>query len=203
MIVTEITNHVQQALARLLQQYQGQPRITALMTALVNQIQAIENAFYPLDAGRQLANAQGMQLDNLGTIVGIARNGLSDAEYLIFILGTIAENNSTGTDASITAIVKQLFAVSAGIILELFPAEVAIQIPNSTTLSATLYATVTNIIQNALGAGIGLGFISVYPASAFQVGTINNTNVGGGFGGVGQSGGGGFASNIYSTSTGA
>lgn len=114
MIVSIINNHVQQALARLLQQYQGQPRMASIITALVQQIQNLENAIYPLDVGRQIyqGSAYGAQLDALGTLIGLSRNGLTDSEYLIFLLGTIAEDNSDTTQRTILNIVQTLFTAT-------------------------------------------------------------------------------------------
>src|SRR5271166_5121103 len=109
MIVTEITNHVQQALNRLLEQYKGKPGIAALITALVTQIQDLENGFYPIDQLRQLAYAYGQQLDNLGTVIGFERNGLPDNEYFVLLLGTIAENNSDTTIPTMLHIVETVF----------------------------------------------------------------------------------------------
>lgn len=112
MIVTKITTHVQDALNRLLQQYQGRPNITALLTALVTQIQDLENAMYPIDQYRQLYSAYGQQLDNLGEVIGLERNGLTDNEYFVLFLGTIAENNSDTTAPTMLNIIKTIFQSS-------------------------------------------------------------------------------------------
>ena len=192
MIVSQITNHVQAALNRFMQQYQAIPSqytlnlpitdeefqvsaLFAIMATLVDQCQAIENAGFGVDSGRQLWNgtttpAQGEQIDNLGTLFDLSRNGLSDSQYLAFLFGTIAENNSDTTIPTMVNIAAVLFQVTSLVALEMYPAEFNFEIPNTSPLSATLYSTVANIIQASLGGGIGLGFISMYaPAAAFAL----------------------------------
>lgn len=220
MLVSLITDHVAQALGRLMQQYRDlatpypvpllatTPSATvassasvAPLIAITDQMQALENAIFGLSEGRFLFDgvsypAFGAQLDGIGTLVGIARNGLSDAEYLIFILGTIIANNSDATVAAVTTVLTLLFQVPTTIAYEFFPAEMAFQVPEG-PLQESLYATVANIVISALGAGIGLGFITVYPDPTFQFSAAGGAAVGGGFGSVTQSGGGGFGGNVY------
>lgn len=168
MLATEITNHVQQALARLMQQYKGLPNLTAFITALVDQVQDLEDALFSLNDGRQLynGNAQGAQLDGIGDIVGIKRNGLSDAEYLVFILGTIAENNSDTTLSIILSILTLLLDTQTVLLFELFPAGIAFQVQGA-TLDSALWPVVANIVQSSLGAAIELCFISQFDANSF------------------------------------
>lgn len=174
MNVTEISNHVQQALQRFLQQYQGQPRLTGLMTALVNQIQNLENALFVIDAQRQIYNGQaiGEQLDNLGTLIGLKRNGLSDSEYLILLLGTIAEDNSDTTQDTLLNIVQTVFNAqqvfcktpnSPGGPTSTGNAYIAFSVGGSTVDSA-LYTLIETIVLNSIGAGISLVYISRFGA---------------------------------------
>jgi hypothetical protein len=189
-IATQINNHVQQALNRLLQQYQGLPNITGLLTALVTQIQDIENGLYPVDQYRQLAYAFGIQLDNLGTIIGIPRNGLPDSEYFVLLLGEIAQNNSDTTAPTMLNIVQTLFQASNVFIKQpqssgshpldpVKPAWVAFGVGGATTPS-TLYGVVEQIIENSIGAAISLVYIATYDANY-------------GFAFAGDNGGGGFS----------
>lgn len=189
MLATEITNHTQQALNRLMEQYRDLPRMTGVITALVDQIQDLEDAVFSLDQGRQLMFAVGQQLDNIGIIIGLQRNGLSDMEYLIFLLGTIAENYSDTTIETILGIVQSLFGSSTVTLQELFPAAVGIGV-GSPTVDPSLYPVIFNIVQNSLGAGIALGFVDIYDAGdqfCFEGGTgkgfddFNTPGIGGKF----------------------
>lgn len=166
MLVTKITNHVQQGLQRLLTQYKGRPRIEGLLTSLILQVQSIEDAAFPVNDDRLLWNgttypAVGAQLDGIGQLINLPRNGLDDAEYLIFILGTIAENFSDTTLSTMTNIVQIFFQPLQLQVFEHFPAEVDFEIAGS-ALDPTLYQTVAKAIQASVGAGIKVGYIATF-----------------------------------------
>lgn len=200
MIVTQITDHVQAALDRFIQQYKGRPLLSGLMTAFVEQIQDLENAAYPLDQYRQLLSAYGQQLDNLGEIIGLKRNGLGDAEYLVLLLGTIAENNSDTTAPVLLYIVKTVFQAQNVFIKdpnsipdknESFPAQIAFGVGDPAT-GSDLYNVVEQIIQNSVAAGVAITYLSKFSATkAFAMagpqpwvagfGDLNDPTVGGGF----------------------
>lgn len=161
MLATKITTHVQDALKRLLQQYKGQPRITAILTSFVDQIQDLENAVYDLDAGRQIQNAIGAQLDGIGEIVGIERNGLDDQTYLVFIYGKIGENTSDTTKDKIIAITLLVFISNFVLMDEIPPAAIGLEV-GSPGLNPELFELATTLIAKSLGGGIGLGFLATY-----------------------------------------
>lgn len=158
MLATEITNHVQQALGRLLQQYQGRPLIAGFYTALVNQIQDLEDAVFDLDSGRQIWDgtstpAYGAQLDGIGEIVGISRNGLDDQQYILLIFGKIAENFSQDTANDVVSVIQYLFQAEQILMQEIYPAGLFIDILNP-ALPSSLFAIAKTLVQNAVGAGI-------------------------------------------------
>lgn len=160
MLAPEITNHIQQALARLMYQYQGLPRIQGFYAGFVQQVQDLEDAIFNLDAQRQLWDgtstpAFGKQLDNIGTIVGISRNGLPDDEYLLFIFGKIAENNSDDTLAAVLSVIGYIFQAEQTLVQEIFPAALCVEVLNP-AIPQRLYSIAVSLVQNALGAGIKL-----------------------------------------------
>jgi hypothetical protein len=172
MLATKITTHVQDALDRLLEQYKYRPQYVAFFTAFLQHVQKLEDALFPLDQYRQLAFAYGLQLDKLGEIIGQARNGLNDIDYLVLLLGTIAENNSDTTAPSMLTIVQTLFQAT----------NVFIKTPNSSPgvnekplwesfgvgspqFPTSLYPLIEQLIENAVGACISVGYISSYNAN--------------------------------------
>jgi len=200
MIVTKITTHVLDGLNRLLQQYQGKPRIESFYTSHLQQMQELEDAIYALDEGRLLWNgtsspAVGLQLDTIGQLVGIQRNGLSDAEYLLFIFGKISENYSDTTIPTILSIIGYVFQAPIVKIQEIFPAGVAIQV-FGTPIDPSLYPIAVGLVRAALGAGIKLIFAGASPTvnvfrfyaadttSKNGFGDVNDPTVGGEFIGV-------------------
>lgn len=196
MLVTQIDNHVQQASARFLQQYQSTILLNGMMAAIIQQIQDLENGFFPLGIQCQIFNAVGAQLDGIGAIVGIGRNGLSDAEYLLFIYGKIAENFSDGTIPKVLTIIQTLFQAQLLIFQEVFPAGVSVQVLG-TALNPSLYGVAIQLVKASLGAGINLTFIGGSPTvNVFRfngpgiIGSINgfgsttDPTIGGGFVGI-------------------
>lgn len=96
-MTTQITTHVQDALDRLITQYKGQPRFEGFLTAIVEQIQLLENS--SIDTINSVINideASGSQLDTLGTIVGTERGSLTDSEFRNLIYIQIGKNTSQG-----------------------------------------------------------------------------------------------------------
>jgi hypothetical protein len=200
MLATLITTHVQDGLARLAEQYKGKPLITSYYTANLQQYQDLENAIYNMNSATQLWDgtttpAIGQQLDNIGQIVGISRNGLDDAQYILFIFGKIAENFSQTTLNNIASVVGYLFQATTVVIQELPPAGLLVDIFGS-AIPSSLFELAISLVQNAMGAGIQLVFSSASnntnifrfagpgETSANGFGDVNNPLTGGDFIGI-------------------
>lgn len=172
MLATQITTHVQDALARLLQQYKGRALIAGFYTAFVAQIQELEDAVYALDGGRQIWNgsstpAIGAQLDAIGTVVGIARNGLDDQQYILFIFGKIAENFSDDTIQAVLSVIAYIFQAQQVIVQEIYPAGLYINVL-APAIPSTLFPVAETLVQNAIGAGIKLVLTSQNTVNVFR-----------------------------------
>lgn len=166
MLITEITDHLQQGLQKLMGQYQGKKYVVGILTAFLNQVQALETAFFPLDAGRQLLTAIGAQLDGMGELINLKRNGLPDNEYLLFILGTIAEDYSDGTITTLSGIVNTLFTPSLLLSYETFPAEREFAVGGSELVNlfgedSTTVQQAIAIVQNSISGGVRLGSFTI------------------------------------------
>lgn len=172
MIVQKIDTHVTDALNRLLTQYRGLTYMTGLLSAIIQQIQNFEDAAYPVGSQCQLYNgttypAVGAQLDGIGQLVNLDRNGLTDAEYLLLILGTISANFSDTTWTSMLNTIKLMTQASNISTFNHYPASVSIALVDP-QIDSSLWGLVGNVLQASLGAGINLCYIIVYnPASVF------------------------------------
>jgi hypothetical protein len=92
-----LATHTPLGLARMLWQYRGQqPRIQAFLETYLDELQSAEDVTYDVLVGMWPLTAIGVQLDNLGDIVGQDRGGLVDEEYRLFILGRIFVNKGDG-----------------------------------------------------------------------------------------------------------
>ena len=109
MTVEKITNHEEQALAKRLEQWIDKPNLESAIKSLVGGYQEIETMFCDLNEKRiDINNSEGEQLDQIGTIVGQTRQGLTDEFYRILLLAKIAINVSNGEPERIISIAKLL-----------------------------------------------------------------------------------------------
>lgn len=108
MTVTAITTHIEDALNRLLTQYKKKPLIAQTITALIEQIQDLEDSNQEFYDKRALETATGIQLDLLGTIVGQGRGTLDDDDYRILIKVKIGQNTSQGGPVKVIDIFQLL-----------------------------------------------------------------------------------------------
>lgn len=134
---------------RLLDQFKSAPNVVSLITVLAERVQTIEDTINAVDSGRRLQNAQGAQLDAIGTLVGQSRNGQDDALYRVFLYGAIAKNTSNGTLGTISEIARTLFQAAA----------IFIQTPNSPS-----FDRVRALAQLSLGIGSPLTDLQYLPA---------------------------------------
>jgi hypothetical protein len=100
------TDHVAEALARILERYKEKPNFQAFLTSFVTGLQEIEDAAIDWNDNRWIEDASGVQLDEIGHTVGQSRLGYSDDLYRVLILVKIAINNSQGDPVAIKAIFK-------------------------------------------------------------------------------------------------
>jgi hypothetical protein len=126
-MITKRTNIVADTLARLTYQFQDKPIIAAIVNAISAEFQELEDAFFQLLDERYLDTAVGVQLDQLGVIIGLARNGLDDDEYRIALKTKAQLNNASGIPSDVITTFKLLTGGSSIIAKELFPATFLLQ----------------------------------------------------------------------------
>lgn len=93
--ITKITDYTT-FLDLLIQQFKDKPNFVAILTALSKQCEDVEDAIFEFFDQFNVDNAEGDQLDIIGNIVGIDRNGLSDTDYRSLIRTKIIINNGSG-----------------------------------------------------------------------------------------------------------
>ena len=107
-----VVDHEAAALARLPEYLKSKPKLASLLAAFTAQCDDLEAALQDLLLDRAIDTGVGAQLDDIGTIVGQPRDGLSDAEYRRRLRIRIAVNRSRGTVADILK-VASLFVTDA------------------------------------------------------------------------------------------
>lgn len=146
-------------LARLRAQFVGLPRIEAVVRAFANQLQKSEQTFYDLYWRRMLDNAEDQDLDNIGELVGEARQGWDDDEYRSYIRARIKTLRSDGKIETLIAILAFLYSNATFDIREFYPAALVVEVVSDS--APTLNGEYVNrgFLQKAKGAGVNLDLV--------------------------------------------
>jgi hypothetical protein len=160
--ITRRNDIVDDMLDRLPAQFR-KPRIQAVVRAFANQIQKHEQTFYDLWFRRMLDNAEDVDLDNIGAIVGEARQGWEDDEYRRYIRARIKTLRSDGRIETLIAILVLLFELDAADlgnidVREYYPAAIVIE----TIFRVTADGEYINrgFLQKAKPAGVNLQYVA-------------------------------------------
>lgn len=185
-----ITTHVDDAQARLTEFYKRKPRMRGVVGALAQQSQAEEDALWQVQVCRSIQDAEGVQLDKIGAIVGVSRpSGYTDPQYRIVILAKIGQNNSNGETEAVIAIASLITGSTKVRLEEHFPAAISIHIDGEVEAEVTGLAK--DLLRRAVAAGVSLDYVvqSSPTAKRFKFaggpfrggfGDVNDPTVGGG-----------------------
>lgn len=163
-MITHITTHKADAIARLLEQYKGKSRIEALISSLVGGYQSVEDAFNDLGVNRFVAVATGETLTNIGSIVGAERSDLDDETLRLLILARIQVNISNGAPETLIMIFK-LITKANEVIFREYP-HGDIQMFTNGTLALDKVEFVYGLLTLARLAGVSLSAIGTYSSTA-------------------------------------
>lgn len=201
-MITKITTHTTDAIARLPQQHQDKTNLVAFLSALTTQAQNLEDAQWDLFTKRFVDTAEGVQLDAIGSLVGQRRDGAADDDYRRFIRARISVNKSNGLIEDILTVTRS--------ILNLGPGDGTLTINNSGIAALTL--TITSVVvslelatflakflQDTVAAGVRLISITMPYASAEMFQLEGGDNTGLGLGDTGNPLTGGHLANAYGT----
>lgn len=174
--LSQNTEHILQARARLIAQYVGKPRIDEILCIYVDQIQLLENALWQLATLRTIDTGEGIQLDGIGDIVGQERQGLSDADYKPLLRARIKANNSEGTGPDILAVADAALNEPGPGSIRFDPKPPASYELTFTEPIPFADEIMTGLIFEATAAGVRAIVIVTYLASTavFTLGTVDN-----------------------------
>jgi hypothetical protein len=159
MTITKIETHIDDALKRLLYQFQDKSKIVALQTMQAQQIQELENASYDYIASITLASATGATLDRWGFVLGEDRLGANDADYRVRLYFAITRNLSNGTPEELINFTAFLFTASMVQLEEIFPAVISLTAINAQGTADP--ALIKTQLQQLCPAGVRLHLLSV------------------------------------------
>lgn len=178
--VEEILNHAEVAISRLHQKYKdpsnrwefdGQPATAweIILQAFIAPGQGLETILNSMLTQRGLYTAVGVNLDRIGQIVGLDRQGEGDSRYRELIIAKIAENDSDGTGNNLLRVANLMIGSigEAHGIVERFPAKVRMDYAldeGSTALSPT---SVQEAMERAKLAGVGVSSLRMVKDNYF------------------------------------
>ncbi|MBV1928695.1 MAG: DUF2612 domain-containing protein [Gammaproteobacteria bacterium] len=122
MSVITFKDQVTEGLDKLIDYWADKPNVVNLLKSFLENIQLVEDVYQDLNTNRSITTAVGVQLDNIGTIVGEARQGLEDDPYRRAINLRIGINNSDGTEPVVIPLIKQITNADSVTMTEEFPA---------------------------------------------------------------------------------
>lgn len=152
--LTQITDHADQAEARLLQQYKGKTNIIAGVRMFADEIQELENIGFDIFENGSISKGHDAILDQEGTIVNQARNGLDDDIYKLRLIAKVGENTSRGTPENLIQIFKTLMQADLVYYRPNYPAGMTL-----TAIGGTPFGSIDDVKQ-AISASL-MGGVSV------------------------------------------
>ena len=102
--VSEVINY--------LPDYLRKDNLVKFMTVFLDRLEALNNSFIQLAEYRLLVNAQGVVLDDIGTQLGLYRNGQSDDDFRTILLIRQASAGKGGTRPQVEEALQNLFSAA-------------------------------------------------------------------------------------------
>jgi hypothetical protein len=102
--VSEVINY--------LPDYLRKDNLVKFMTVFLDRLEALDNSFIQLAEYRLLVNAQGVVLDDIGTQMGLYRNGQSDDDFRTILLIRQAAAVKGGTRPQVEEALQNLFSAT-------------------------------------------------------------------------------------------
>lgn len=124
MTIPTSLNHVEQGQDRLLSQWKDKANMQGLVKSIMQAVQEVEDTLHELLNERSIFTAVGVQLDIIGLIVGITRDGMDDETYRAELLKRIAINRSDGTTEVIISLMESATQTTNTDFWEHYPASI-------------------------------------------------------------------------------
>jgi hypothetical protein len=154
MAITQITNHVARARARLKEQFKDKVKYNTFLDTFSNPSQSLEDALWQLLTERAIDTAIGSQLDNIGAIVGEARGGASDADYRPRLRARIAANRSNGTVRDLNKVTRLILNDGTISFQVLQQPTAAVVMDVDDVLTDTLSDTLISFLRDTKSGGV-------------------------------------------------
>ena len=149
----QITDHNEVALSRYTYQYTEAGTLQALTTLWAERMQALEDAAWSVLTERWIAPAAGVQLDELGDIVGEPRLGRTDETYRDALEVRISINRSGGEPERIIEFFRRIAGANQVLYQEVYPAKIELFVGGDVSLEQA------QRVRDIVPAGVGTIYI--------------------------------------------
>lgn len=168
-----VTTHVDDAKANLAGFLKNKANLAALISALVTEVQTLEDALWQLLTQRDLDSAAGQQLDGIGDILNLLRAGLSDDAYRTQLRAKILLDVISGLPNEVLGLVALLVPGATTRLWQAFPASFSIVVGTAPSDPSA----VGDLLRSGTAAGVSSQI--VYPASDLaHAFTASDSNLG-------------------------
>lgn len=150
-----ITDHVERARELMTNDLKDKPNMGAFNKAFVSEVQELEDVFYELVIQRRVETAQGAMLDQLGAVVGEARDGLSDNDYRRFVQARVETNIGEGEIPRLISVLKTITGASTVRFQALPPANYSVSYVVPSPLATSLTQRIVAQVLELTPAGVG------------------------------------------------
>jgi hypothetical protein len=173
---TKITDHVEQAKARMLTQFRDSPKLNALLEALVIEVQLSEDVIFDVILLRYLDAATGVNLDIIGRIVGRERLDVTDDDEYRELLRVQIRANQTDCGAEdIIYVASELTGLPVRYTQTTdhgaYAAHFHLEVLGGQGIGETELARIDKMIELVACAGVSWEFVSGSATNAFTYNT--------------------------------
>ena len=113
--MVEEQNHVEEGFKKLLSQWDNSSSVRGLLESILQPINEAEQGSQDVYDSFSIITAIGKQLDMLGALLGVPRNGRSDEDYRIIIMSKISTSRGSGTTNELISLLSALTGQTANV----------------------------------------------------------------------------------------
>ena len=161
MSITHVTDHYEQAVARLPMVYKDKPRFLAWLAAYCARVQNIEDALWDVYVDRLIQNSPtGDLLAKLGAIVGQTDLLGDDVSFLLFIQARILVNRSKGRRRDLIRVTQAMWPIAEPPVVWQwdFPGPSVLIAPQA-AVAVSPHVAAQEFIGPAVAAGVSLSYV--------------------------------------------
>lgn len=134
----------------LKQEFKSKDKFKGIIQAGNKQAEDIETAIFEIQDNFNIFTGEGAQLDVIGQIIGISRQGLSDSDYRAVLAWKAGINLMAGTVEGIFTSIKNLMGVTYMEYTPRYPAKIQIWFDDDWTVGEE------DLLQDLMPAGVSL-----------------------------------------------